>query len=61
VYVACMGTMGNAYNILVGKPEQKKPLGGPTRRWEDNIRKHLREIWWEDMDWIHLAQDTDQW
>jgi hypothetical protein len=53
--------MGNAYNILVGKPEQKKPLGGPTRRWEDNIRKHLREIWWEDMDWIHLAQDTDQW
>jgi len=50
----------NAYNILVGKPEWRRPLGRPRRRWEDNIRTNLREIRWEDVDWIPLAQDRDQ-
>jgi hypothetical protein len=45
----------------VGKPEGKRPLGIPRRRWEDNIRMDLREIRWAGMDWIDLAQDTDQW
>jgi hypothetical protein len=51
----------NAYRILVGKPEGKRPLGRPRRRWEDNIRIDLREIGWGGMDWIDLAQDRDQW
>jgi hypothetical protein len=51
----------NAYRILVGKPEGKRPLGKPRRKWEDNIRMHLREIAWGVMDWIDLAQDRDQW
>jgi hypothetical protein len=46
---------------LVGKPEGKRPLGSPRRRREDNIRMDLREIGWEGVDWIHLAQDRDQW
>jgi hypothetical protein len=44
----------------VGKPEGKRPLGRPRRRWED-IRIDLREIGWGGMDWIDLAQDRDQW
>jgi hypothetical protein len=51
----------NAYRILVGKPEGKRPLGRPRLRWEDNIRMDLREIGWGGMDWIDLAQDRDQW
>jgi hypothetical protein len=47
-------------NFLVGKPEEKRPLGRPRRRWEDNIRMDLREIRWESVDWVHLAQDGDQ-
>jgi hypothetical protein len=47
VHVACMGEMRNAYNILVGKLEGKRPLGSPKRRWEDNIRMDLSEIVWE--------------
>jgi hypothetical protein len=47
--------------ILVGKPEGKRPLGRPRRRWEDNIKIDLREIGWGSMDWIDLAQDRDQW
>jgi hypothetical protein len=50
----------NAYNILVGKPEEKRPLGRCRHRWEDNIRMDLREIGWEVVDWIHLAQGRDQ-
>jgi hypothetical protein len=46
---------------LVGKPEGKRPLGRPRRRWEDNIRMDLKEIAWESVDWIHLTQDMDQW
>jgi hypothetical protein len=45
-YVACLGEMRNAKNISVGKREVKIPLGIPTRRWENNIRTDLREIWW---------------
>jgi hypothetical protein len=51
----------NAYNILVRKPEGKRPLGRPMCRWEDNIRMDLREIQWEFVDWIHMDQDRDQW
>jgi hypothetical protein len=58
--VARMGQK-NAYNILVGKPEGKRPLGRPMRRWVDNIKMDLREIGWDGMDWIHLAQYRDQW
>jgi hypothetical protein len=45
----------------VGKPEGKRPLGRPRRRWVDNIKIDLKEIGWDDMDWIDLAQDMDQW
>jgi hypothetical protein len=44
---------------LVGKPEGKRPVGRPRRRWKDNIRMDLRKIGWEDVDWMHLAQDMD--
>jgi hypothetical protein len=59
--VAHRGEMRNAYNILVGKPEWKKPLLRPWDRWEYNIRMDLREIEWEGVDWMHLAQLRDQW
>jgi hypothetical protein len=51
----------NAYRILVGKPEVKRPLGRPRRRWVDNIEIDPREIEWRRMDRIDLAQDNDQW
>jgi hypothetical protein len=47
-----------AYRILVGKPEGKRPLGRPRRRWVDNIKMDLK---WDGVDWIELAQDRDQW
>jgi hypothetical protein len=56
-----MGETRNVYRILVGKPEEKRPLGRPRRRWVDNIKMDLREIGWDDMDWIELAQDRDKW
>jgi hypothetical protein len=46
--------------ILVGKTEGKRPLGRPKYRWVNNIKMDLREIGWDGMDWIHLAQDRDQ-
>jgi hypothetical protein len=49
------------YRVLVGKPEGKKPLGRPRRRWENNIKMGLREARCESMDWIDLAQDRDRW
>jgi hypothetical protein len=49
----------NIYKILVGKPEGKKPLGRPRRRWEDNIRMYVGEIGCEGVDWIQLAQGKD--
>jgi hypothetical protein len=56
-----MGEKRNAYRILVGNPEGKRPLGRPRRRWVDNIKMDLREIGWDGKDWIVLAQDRDQW
>jgi hypothetical protein len=60
---ACItnGKTMNAYMILVGKPEGKRPLGRPRRRWVDNIKMDLRGIGWDSMDWIELAEDRDQW
>jgi hypothetical protein len=55
------GEKKNAYRILVGEPEGKRPLGRQRRRWVDNIKIHLREIEWDGMDWIDVAQDRDQW
>jgi hypothetical protein len=51
----------NAYSILVGNSEGKRPLGRPRRRWEDNTKMDPREIEWDCVDWIGLAQDRDQW
>jgi hypothetical protein len=59
--VARMGENGNAYSILVGKPERKRPLGRPRFRWVDNIKMDLRETEWGGMGWIDLAQNRDQW
>jgi hypothetical protein len=50
----------NAYRTLVGKPEGKRPLGIPRRRWEDNIKMDLRGIGWGGMDWIDLAQNRNK-
>jgi hypothetical protein len=49
------------YRVLVGKYEGKRLLGRPRLRWEDGIRMVLREIGWEGVEWIHLAQDRDRW
>jgi hypothetical protein len=51
----------NANRILVRKPEGKRPLGRPRRRWVDNIKMDLGEIGWDGRNWIDLAQDRDQW
>jgi hypothetical protein len=59
-HVARTGEKRNAYRILVGKPEGKTPLGRPRRRWADDIKMDLREIGWDGMDWIDLAQVRDQ-
>jgi len=53
--------MRNASNILTRKPEGKRLVGRPRRRWEDNITMAVREMGWEDVDWIHLAQNRHQW
>jgi hypothetical protein len=61
VHVARTRDTRNAYKILIGNPDGKRPLGIPRRRWEDNIGTDLREIGWKDVDWMHLAEDRDQW
>jgi hypothetical protein len=53
-----MGEGRCVYRVLVGRPEGKRPLGRPRRRWEDNIKMDLREIWIDGANWIHLAQDS---
>jgi hypothetical protein len=53
--VARMGEERGAYRILMGRPEVRRPLGRPRRRWEDNIKTDLREVGWGDMNWIELA------
>jgi hypothetical protein len=55
-----MGEKRNAYRLLMRKPEGKRPLGRPRRRWVDNITIDLTEIGWGDMDWIGLALGSDQ-
>jgi hypothetical protein len=59
--VARIGEERKGYRVLVGKPEGKRPLGRPRRRWEGGIRMDLREIGWGSVDWIQLAQDRDRW
>jgi hypothetical protein len=56
-----MGEKRNAYRLLVGKPEGKRPLGRPRRRWVDNIRMDHGEVGGSDMDWIGLTQDRNRW
>jgi hypothetical protein len=60
-HVARMGEVRGAYNILIRRPEGRRPLGKPRRRWEDKIKMDLREIGFGDMGWMHLAQDRDRW
>jgi hypothetical protein len=60
-HVVHMGEVRGAYNILVRRPEGRRPLGRPRRRWEDNIKMDLREIGFGDVDWIHWAQDSYRW
>jgi hypothetical protein len=60
-HVAPMRAKRNAYSILVGNQEGKRPLGRPRRRWVDNIKMDLIEIGWDGMDWIHLVLDRNQW
>jgi hypothetical protein len=56
-----MGEKRNAYRLLVGKPDEERPLGRPRRRWVDNIRVDLGEVEWGDVDWIGLAKDRNRW
>jgi hypothetical protein len=56
-----MGEERGAYRILVGRPEGRRPLGRPRRRWEDNIKIDLQEVGWEGVDWIDMAHDRDRW
>jgi hypothetical protein len=56
-----MGEGRGVYMVLVGKPEGKRPLGRPKRRWEDNIKMDLQEVGLWGMYWIELAQDRDRW
>jgi hypothetical protein len=56
-----MGEKWHAYRLLVGNPEVRRPLGGPRRRWVDNIRIDLEEVGWDDVDWIGLANDRNRW
>ena len=60
-HVARMGEVREVYRVLVGKPEGRRPLGRPRRRWVDNIRMDLQEVGCLYMDWIGLAQDRDRW
>jgi hypothetical protein len=60
-HVARVEEKRNAYRLLVGKPEGKRPLGRPRRKWMDNIRMDLGEVGWRDVYWIGLAQDRNRW
>jgi hypothetical protein len=51
----------DVYRVLVGKPEGKRPLGRPSRKWEDNVKMDFKEVGWAGMDCIDLAQDRDRW
>jgi hypothetical protein len=60
-HVARIGEKRNAYRLLMGIPEGKRPLGRPRRRWVDNIRMDLGEVEWGDADWICLVKDRNRW
>jgi hypothetical protein len=60
-HVARMGEDRAVYKVLVGKPERKRPLGRPRRRWEHNIKRDLQEVGEGHGDWMELAQDRDRW
>jgi hypothetical protein len=60
-HVIRMGEGRNVYRVLVGKPERKRPIERPRRRWEDGIKIYLRETGWGGVDWIHLVQGKDCW
>jgi len=60
-HVACMWERRGIYRVLVGKPEGKRPLGRPRRRWEDNIKIDLQEVECGSMDWTELIRDRDRW
>jgi hypothetical protein len=60
-HVARMGEKRDAYRLLVGKPEGRRPLGRPRCRWVDNIRMDFVEVGWCNVEWIGLAQDRDRW
>ena len=59
--MARMGEERGVHRGLVGKPDEKRPLGGPRRRWENNIKMDLQEVGWGCGDWMELAQDRDRW
>jgi hypothetical protein len=56
-----MGEDRVVYRVLVGKPEEKRPLGRPRRRWKSNIMMYLHDVGWGGGDWMELAQDRDRW
>ena len=56
-----MGERTDVYRVLVGKPEEKRPLGRRRRRWKDNIKMDVQEVGCGGMDWFDLAQDRDRW
>jgi len=60
-HVARMGERRGVYRDLVGKPEEKRPVGRSKRNWEDNIKMDLQEVGCGGMDWIELSQDRDRW
>ena len=60
-HVARMGEGRGVHRVLVGKPERKRPLGKPKRRWEDNIKIDLQVVGGDCGDWMELAQDKDRW
>ena len=60
-HVARMGVRRSVFRVLKWKPEGKRPLGRPRRRWEDNIKMDLQEVGCGGMNWIELAQDRDRW
>jgi hypothetical protein len=56
-----MGKSRGLYRVLAGKPEGKRPIGRPRRRWEDNIKMNLQEVGCDCMDWTDVVQDRDRW
>ena len=60
-HVARMGEERWLYRVLVGKPEGRRPLGRPRRRWEDNNKMDIQEVEWGGMGWTDIAQNRDEW